>query len=312
MKHGFIIKRMPPDLLPAIAALACVARHASFTRAAAELEVSASALSQTVRTLERRLGVRLLERSTRRVGVTELGRQFLDAARPGLAALAQAVEALDEARTRPAGVLRLNLSRVAAEILLVPHLGAFAEAYPDVTLDLHGDNRLLDLVAGGFDAGIRLGESLAQDVVAVPLGGPQRLATFAAPAYLRGRQVPQTPADLPGHRCVNLRLAAGGLYRWEYEYARDGRAFDMAVAGPLIGNDNGMLLAAVRAGAGIGCAFEDEVRGDFASGALVPLLRDWWPAFPGFYLYYPGRAQMPRKLRAFIDFMQPRLAQTGP
>ncbi len=304
MKHGFIISAMSPELLPAIAVFAEVARHASFTKAAAQLGVSASALSQTVRTLEKRLGVRLLDRSTRRVGLTELGRQFLDAAAPGLAQLAQAVSGLDEQRAQPTGVLRLNVSNVAAHVLLVPHLADFLAEYPHIRIDLHCDNRMLDLVAGGFDAGIRLGESLAQDVVALPLSRPQRMACFAAPRYLQGRTPPVTPQDLQQHACLNFRMSSGSVYRWEF--ATEGRVFDVAVQGPLVGNDNNVLIAAVRAGAGIGYGFEDEVKDDLAAGALVPLLQAWWATFPGFYLYYPSRAQMPRKLRAFIDFMQPR------
>lgn len=295
---------MSPELLPAIAAFARVACHASFTRAAEELGVSPSALSQTVRTLEQRLGVRLLDRTTRRVGVTELGQQLLNGAAPALAALAHAVEGLDEARDRPAGLLRLNAARVSAELLLFPHFGDFAQAYPDITLELVCDNRMVDLVEGGFDAGIRLGESLAQDVVAVPIGGPQRMVTFAAPRYLAGRALPRTPEDLRDHRCLNYRLTTGGLYRWEY--AQDGRALDIEVAGPMVSNDSDVLLAAARSGAGIMVAFEDAVREDFASGRLVPLLEPWWPSFPGFYLYHPSRAQVPRKLRVFIDFLKQR------
>lgn len=298
--------RMSPDLLPAIAAFARVAHHASFTRAAEELGVSPSALSQTVRTLEAKLGVRLLDRSTRSVGATELGRQFLEGARPALAALAQAVEGIDEARDKPAGLLRLNVARVSAELLLYPHFGDFAAAYPDIVLELVCDNRMVDLVEGGFDAGIRLGESLAQDVVALPIAGPQRMVSFAAPRYLEGRTPPRTPEDLREHRCLNFRLTTGGLYRWEY--AQDGRELDVEVAGPVIANDSEVLLAAARAGAGIAVAFEGTVREDFDGGRLVPLLEPWWPSFPGFYLYYPSRAQMPRKLRVFIDFLQARHA----
>lgn len=297
---------MSPDLLPAIAAFARVARHASFTRAAETLGVSPSALSQTVRSLEQKLGVRLLDRTTRRVGLTELGQQFLDGARPALEALAHAVEGIDEARDKPAGLLRLNVSRAAAEQLCYPHLGDFADAYPDVTLEFVCDNRMVELVEGGFDAGIRLGESLAQDVVAVPIGAPVQVVTFAAPRYLQGRKLPRTPEDLREHRCLNYRLTTGGLYRWEF--AQDGRVLDIEVAGPLISNDSEILLAAARAGAGITSAFESAVRDDFASGRLVPLLQPWWPTFPGFYLYYPSRAQMPRKLRVFIDFLQARHA----
>jgi DNA-binding transcriptional LysR family regulator len=299
---------MSPELLPAIAAFARVAHHASFTRAAAELGVSPSALSQAVRTLERRLGVRLLDRSTRRVGVTELGARFLADAQPALAALAGAVAEITEARDAPAGLLRLNLSRAAVDIVLLPHLAEFASAYPDVTLELVCDNNFVDLVAGGFDAGIRIGESLAQDVVAVPLGGPQRLVTFAAPSYLTGRTRPETPTELGQHRCLNARFtASGALYRWDYQHA-DGSRFEVAVQGPLISNDGDVLLAAARAGAGIGCTFESLVQADLDAGRLLPLLEDWWPTFPGFYLYHPSRSQMPRKLRVFIDFFQHRRA----
>ena len=297
---------MSPELLPAIAAFARVAHHASFTRAAQELGVSPSALSQTMRTLEQKLGVRLLDRTTRRVGVTELGQQFLEGAQPALTALAQAVEGIDEARDKPAGLLRLNVSRVAAELLFFPHFGAFAAAYPDITLEFVCDNRMVDLVEGGFDAGIRLGESLAQDVIAVPVGGPVRMVTYAAPSYLKGRKLPRTPEDLREHQCLNYRLTTGGIYRWEY--AQDGRVLDVELAGPLISNDSDLLLAAARSGAGIATSFEGAVREDFASGKLVPLLEPWWPTFPGFYLYYPSRAQMPRKLRVFIDFLQARHA----
>lgn len=295
---------LSPDLLPNIATFARVAHHASFTRAAAELGVSPSAVSQTVRLLEQQLGVRLLNRSTRRVGVTEVGERFLKDTAQNLAGLASAVAQIDETRDRPAGILRINSSRVAADILLRTHLGDFAEAYPDITLELTCDNRLLDLVAGGFDAGIRLGESLAQDVVAVPLGGPLRMVVFATPGYLKGRAPLHKPADLPLHRCMGFRMSTGALYRWEFEKA--GRAFDMEVPAQVISNDNGMLLEAVRAGAGIGYAFEREVQRDFEQGTLVPLLKPWWPTFPGFHLYYSSRTHLPRKLRVFIDFLRER------
>jgi len=293
-----------PTLFPAIAALARVAHHASFTKAAGELGVSPSALSQTIRTLEQRLGVRLLDRSTRRVGVTEIGMRFLHDAQPALAALASAVEGVTELRDRPAGLLRLNVSRTASDILVMPHLPAFLEAYPDITVELHCDNTLVDLVAGGFDAGIRLGENLAQDVVAVPLGGPHRIATVAAPRYLAGRALPQKPEDLLTHRCINVRLPTG-IYRWEFTHR--GRQIEIAVDGPLITNDGDVLLQAVRAGAGIACAFEVQVQADIAAGRLLPLLQAWWPTFPGFYLYHSSRLHVPRKLRVFSEFMHDRL-----
>jgi DNA-binding transcriptional LysR family regulator len=294
---------MQSDLLPAIAAFERVAHHASFTRAAAELGVSASALSQTLRTLEKRLGVRLLDRSTRHVGVTELGRRFLQQAEPGLASLAAAIDALNESRDRPAGLLRLNVSQTAAQIVVLPHLAAFIDAFPDVTVDLHCDNALVDLIAGGFDAGIRLGENLSDGVVALPLGGRQRLATVAAPSYLQGRKPPHKPEDLRLHRCLQARLPSG-TYRWEYTHK--GREFDIETHGPVLSNDGDVLLGAARAGAGIACAMEVQVEDDLSAGRLVPLLKPWWPSFPGFCLYHPSRSNVPRKLRAFIDFMSAR------
>jgi DNA-binding transcriptional LysR family regulator len=295
---------MPPDLLPLIAAFERVAHHASFTRAAAELGVSPSALSQNLRTLEARLGVRLLERSTRRVGVTEIGQRFLIDARQGLATLATAVAGLDELRDQPSGLLRLTLSRTAADLVVLPHLPLFLETFPAITLELDCDNTLVDLVASGFDAGIRLGENLAQDVVATPLGGPQRLATVAAPRYLKDRAAPRVPQDLMQHRCLNVRLGES-LYRWEY--AHKGHRVDIQVGGSLITRDGDTLLNAIRSGAGIGLAFESQVREDLTAGRLVPLLQAWWPKFPGFYLYHPSRAHVPRKLGAFIDFLRQRL-----
>jgi len=298
---------MSPELFPAVAAFARVAHHASFTRAAAELGVSTSALSQNMRSLEERLGVRLLSRSTRRVGLTEAGQRLLRDAGPAIAALVAAVEKVHESRDRPAGLLRLNLSRAAADAVVMPHLVDFLEAYPEVTVEMHCDNALVDMVAGGFDAGIRLGEKLAQDFVAVPLGARQRLAVVAAPRYLRGRTEPQTPADLAGHRCLNGRLGVG-LYRWEFSH--QGRDLEMDVAGPLLSNDGDLLLDAARAGAGVAMAFEVLVQEDIAAGRLVPLLRPWWPDFGSFYLYYSTRTLMPRKLRVFIDFMQMRCASS--
>jgi DNA-binding transcriptional LysR family regulator len=294
---------MDADLFPAIASFARVAHHANFTRAAAELGVSPSALSQTMRGLESRLGMRLLERTTRRVGLTEIGQRFLSEALPALAALAGAVDGLNEWRDRPSGVLRLNVSRTATDIVVMPHLADFLEAYPDITVDLHCDNALVDLVEGGFDAGIRISENLAQDVVALPLGGSHRIATVAAPRYLAGRDAPQTPAELVNHRCINVRLPSG-LYRWEF--SGEGRTFSVDVKGPIVTNDGDTVLSAVRTGAGIALAFETQVIADIAQGRLVPLLEPWWPRYEGFHIYFSSRLHVPRKLRAFIDFMQSR------
>lgn len=300
--HNGVIRA---DLLPGIAAFAQVAKYGSFTKAAVMMGISPSALSQTLRTLESRLGVRLLERSTRRVGLTELGKRFLGCAQPGLAALASAIEDVNELREKPTGLLRLNVSRTAADVVLMPHLTAFMDTYPEITLEIHCNNELLDLVAGGFDAGLRIGDDLAQDVVALPMGGIHRIATVAAPSYLQGRESPMTPEELRHHRCVNIRLA-DRIYRWGYSH--DGHLIEIQPPSPLISNDSDTLMQAVRAGAGIGCAFEAQVQNEIAKGALVALLEPWWPSVSPFYLYYPSRTHVPRKLRAFIDFMRARLS----
>lgn len=299
--HNGVIRA---DLLPGVAAFAQVARYGSFTKAAAMMGISPSALSQSLRALESRLGVRLLERSTRKVGLTELGQRFLGYVQPGLLALTSAIEDVNELRDRPTGLLRLNVSRTAADIILMPHLAAFMDAYPDITLEIHCDNALLDLVAGGFDAGIRVGENLAQDVVALPMGGGHCIATVAAPNYMQGRETPRTPEDLRLHRCLNIRLA-NGVYRWEYIY--DGRVIEMEPPGLLISNDADTLMQAIRAGVGIGCAFLAQVQAEIDNGQLIALLKPWWPSVSPFYLYHPSRTNVPRKLRAFIDFMRVRL-----
>ncbi|HWY23464.1 MAG TPA: LysR family transcriptional regulator [Nevskia sp.] len=295
-----------PDQLPAVAAFARVAQRASFTRAAAELGVSPSALSQTVRTLEARLGMRLLNRTTRRVGVTEAGAMFLQRVLPALEQLGAAFSELDELRGKPAGTLRLSLPRLAMRTLLTPLVGEFCRRYPEIRLDLMADDRFVDLVGEGYDAGIRLGESLAQDMIAVRATREQRIAVVGSPEYFRDNPVPQAPADLHEHPCIRFRFSSGVIYRWEF--GRDGQEFDIDVDGPLICNDNALMIAAAKQGLGLAHVMEDLVREDLRSGALVRVLEDWCPPFPGLYLYYPSRAQMPLKLRVFIDFLQERLA----
>ncbi len=293
---------IPGDLLPAVAAFARVAKCASFTQAAAQIGVSPSALSQSVRSLEKRLGVRLLNRSTRHVGVTELGRQFLDQVTPALEQLGNAIDGLDERKDQPAGLLRVNLSHVASDLLLKRHIAGFFDTYPEIQLELMFDNRLVDVISAGCDAGIRLGESLEKDMIAVPLGGRQRTAVFASPAYLEKSGTPQKPEELINHQCINIRRTSGDIFHWELQ--NDGRDFEIKVSGNLTGNDNTALIDMVREGMGIGYAFEYEVTDDFGRGTLTPLLEKYWPSFPGFYLYYPSRQHMPRKLRVFIDYMQ--------
>lgn len=300
---------MSAPSLPAVAAFACVARHGSFTRAAAELGVSTSALSQTVRALEAQLGVRLLARTTRRVGLTEHGGRFLQRVAPGLQQIDAAFADLDFLRDRPAGTLRINLAAVAAEQLVCPHLPDFLARYPEVTVELYADRRLADIVEGQFDAGIRLGECLQRDMVALPLGPMQRQAIVATPAYLARRGVPATPDALTGHDCIRWRRSDGRIQPWEF--TRGGRDFQVEVDGRLVVNDTVMGLDALRRGTGLGQVFAWQVRGDIAAGRLQSVLEDWQAPFPGWFVYYPAREHMAPKLRVFIDFMRERLDAGG-
>lgn len=297
---------MDPAQLPALAAFAAVARHGSFTRAAGETGVSPSALSQSVRTLEAQLKTRLFNRTTRRVALTEAGAQFLERVQPALAALSAAIDALDETRDQPAGTLRVTLPRIASELLVLPHLGEFARRYPQVRLELDLDDGFTDLVAAGFDAGIRLGESIAQDMVAIRLGGDVRIAVAAAPSYLERHPKPQTPDDLAAHNCLHYRFAtSGGIYRWEFVRPDDPqRVFDIETRGHFVTNDMRTMVRAAEQGVGLLHVIEDHVREQLADGRLVRVLEAWSPTFQGFFLYTPSRAQMPAKLRALIDFLQ--------
>jgi DNA-binding transcriptional LysR family regulator len=294
-----------PEQLPAVAAFARVAQLASFSKAAAALGVSPSALSQTVRALEARLGIRLLNRTTRRVGVTEAGALFLQRVLPALEQFAAAFSELDELRGKPTGTLRISLPRTAMTTIVLPLLRDFCAAYPQIRLDLIADDRFVDLIGEGFDAGIRLGERLAQDMIAVRATREQRSAVVGSPEYFERNPRPLEPADLHRHRCMRFRFSSGVIYRWEF--GRAGQEFDIDVDGPLICNDNALMHAAAKQGVGLAHLMDDQVREDLTSGALVRVLEDWCPSFPGFYLYYPSRAQMPLKLRVLVDFVAARL-----
>lgn len=288
--------------LPAVIAFSRVARLGSFTRAAAELDVSPSALSQTVRTLEEHLGVRLLNRTTRRVGLTEHGARFLAQVAPGLEQIDAAFDDLDAVRDRPTGRLRINAGRIAIRTLVEARLPVFLARYSDVQVELFADDTLADLVAGGFDAGIRLGECLARDMVARPLGGPQRMLVVGAPDYYARHGSPRVPEDLIHHDCIRQRLPGSGrLLAWEF--SRAGRDFEVDVGGRLIFNDSALMHGPVLAGLGLAQLFDTIVADDIAAGRLVPVLEQYTPSFPGFYIYYPARRQLAPKLRAFVDFM---------
>jgi len=288
-----------------LAAFAVVAEERSFTRAAARLGVSPSALSHTLRRLEEKLAVQLLARSTRSVSTTQAGERLLARLNPAINEISSAVEQLGEMSGHPSGHIRISAPGEAARRVIAPMLPKFVETYPDIIVEVLIEQAFTNIVERRLDAGIRLGESLEKDVVAVPVSGPLRMAAIASPAYVRRHGVPKTPRDLRSHRCINLRLpSAGTIYKWEFE--RGAEKMDIAVDGPLIFDAGGMVVDAALAGVGLGFVLEDRALDHFKSGALVRVLADWCPPFPGFYLYYPGRRQVSPALTAFIDAIRVR------
>lgn len=286
-------------------AFATIVEEGSFIRASAKLRISPPALSQTIRQLEARLGVRLLNRTTRSVSPTAAGDTLFTRLGPVFRELEGAVADIHAARDQPAGSLRVNVPRVAAMRFIAPILGDFQRAYPDIGLTVIIDDMLTDIVEGRFDAGIRLGERLEKDMVAVKLSGDLQMAAVAAPAYLAGRHTPRHPGDLHQHRCINFQWPGGGnIYRWEF--ARGKRALEIAVEGKLTVNDTDLLLNAVLGAAGIAYMIDYQVQPWIENGRLVRFLEAWSPSFPGFYLYHPSVRHVPPALRAFIDFVRER------
>jgi DNA-binding transcriptional LysR family regulator len=292
----------------ALRAFRAIAGYGSFTRAAAALDVTASALSQTLRQLETQLGTRLLHRTTRRVGLTEAGHELLQRINPPLKELDAAMDALRQHGDRPAGLLRLTVSDAVADSLLDPLLGEFMARWPDVKLDVHVNNGLSDLIAEGFDAGIRLGERLQRDMVAVPVSGPMRSVVVGSPGYFARHGRPKQPRELEAHDCVNFRqVSSHALYRWEFAHRsgpRKGRWFEIAVNGRLTVNHIPLAVRAACDGSGLAYVLEPSARAALADGRLESVLDDWLPPFEGFYLYYPSRFQVPPKLRVLIDFLR--------
>lgn len=281
---------MKRDELGDLAAFLAVAEDRSFTRAAAKLGTSQSALSHTVRRLEARLGLRLLTRTTRSVSPTEAGERLVETLRPAFAGIEARIDALSELRDRPAGTIRITCGAHAALSILWPALEKFLPLYPDVRVELATDYRMVDLAEGRFDAGVRLGEHLADDMIAVPISPQVRMVVVGSPDYLATRSIPQTPHDLSGHACINLRLPTrGGLYVWEFE--KDGRPLNVRVDGPLIINDMDLMVRGALGGVGLAIVMEDQVTHHVAAGRLVRVLEDWSPPFPGYHLYYPSRRQ---------------------
>jgi DNA-binding transcriptional LysR family regulator len=285
-----------------LATFAVVANERSFTRAAAKLGVSQSALSHAIRGLEQRLDLRLLARTTKSVAPTAAGAALLKDLSPALEQIDRALSKARSVRHRPAGRLRLVMSRSAAVMVLLPRLAAFAEAYPDVVLDIVTVTGPVDLVAGEFDAGIQLGEFIQKDMIAVRLTQQLRLAVVGSPGYFASRSIPQKPKDLNEHRCLSLRLP-GGPYRWEFERGR--KAVTIGVNGPLILDDTNLVIRAALAGVGLGLAYEEQVAEYVAKRRLIRVLRDWSPAFPGFFLYYPSRQHQPAALAALVQALRP-------
>lgn len=283
-------------------AFAVVAAERSFRRAADVIGVSRSALSHRMRHLEEQLGVRLLHRTTRSVSVTDAGSRFLARITPTLSELNATLDTLADDRGEPGGMLRINASRAAARLLLAHIVPAYLRRYPAVELDLVSEGRLVDIVEQGFDAGVRLGEAVPQDMIAVKLGGAMRFLAVASPDYLRRFGTPSVPDDLHKHRCIRQRLPSGKRYRWEFE--RRGQEIAIDVPGSLTLDDNELMVEAAADGLGIAYVPEIVASERLASGQLVALLEAWSPPYPGLMLYYPGHRHVPAALRAFIDLLK--------
>jgi DNA-binding transcriptional LysR family regulator len=298
---------MNKDQLDGLLALKLVAEKRNFTAAAEELEISPSAVSQLVKQLESRLGVALLSRTTRSTSLTEAGEQFLNLAGPALDQILVALEAVGSYAQKPSGLLRLNMPRVIYPSLLAPIITSFTKKYPDVCVEVFFEDQASDIVESGFDAGIRLSDILAKDMVAIKLIGPVKFVTAGAPKYFNKMGRPKHPKDLLMHNCMRIRLGSAGLYdRWEFE--QKGKAFQVQVKGSLIFNDSLVMSNAACEGAGILYTTEDAIADKVRSGKLEIVLNQFAPTSAGFYLYYPKRSQVLPKLRAFIDHLR---EQTG-
>jgi DNA-binding transcriptional LysR family regulator len=280
---------MQRDELGNLAIFRAVAEERSFTRAAALLGLSQSALSHAIRRLEASLGLQLLTRTTRSVMPTDIGERLLDSLGPALDEIESRITMLTELRERPAGTIRITTSAHAAHTLLWPAIDRLTDQHPDINVELNIESGLTDIVAERFDAGVRLGERLEQDMIAMRIGPQLRMATVASPEYLTRRGIPKVPQDLSGHACVNLRMVSGSVYAWEYE--KDGRELNIKVGGQLMFNDGDLLVAAALAGHGLIHLVEDRVTPHIAEGSLVRVLEDWCEPFDGYHLYYPRRRQ---------------------
>lgn len=294
---------MRRDELADLLAFAAVAEERSFTRAAARLSTSQSALSHTIKRLEARLGLRLLTRTTRSVAATEAGERLMETLRPAFDDIDARLSALTALREKPAGTLRITTGEHAAASILLPALTRLLPRYPEIAVELNIDYGLTDIVKERFDAGVRLGEQIAKDMIAVPIGPPMFMAVVGAPSYLARRGVPKSPRDLARHSCINLRLPTrGGLYAWEFE--KGARKLNVRVEGQLVLNTSSLIAKAALAGMGLASLPSHIVENDIAKGRLKQVLADWCPPFPGYHLYYPGRRQRSPALSLLVEALR--------
>jgi DNA-binding transcriptional LysR family regulator len=282
---------MPRENLNDLLAFLAIARERSFTRAAAKLGVSPSALSHTIRGLEERLGLRVLTRTTRSVSPTEAGERLLQNVGPRVEEIEAELDALSELREKPAGTIRITTAEHAAQTILWPKLAKVLPQYPDLKVEIIIEQGLTDIVAGRYDAGVRLGEQVAKDMIAVRIGPDERMAVVGAPSYFKRRPMPEKPQDLVDHDCINLRLPTlGGLYAWEFEKGK--RDLKVRVEGQLVFNATAQMITAALGGFGVAYVPEDLAQPHVAKGHLKRVLEDWCPPFSGYHLYYPSRRQL--------------------
>ena len=294
-----------PSLVSSLTWFAHIARHRSFTKAATEMEVTRAALSQHLKGLEQHLNVRLLNRTTRDMSLTEEGQRLLDVLQPALTAIERAVSEIGEAHAEPTGLIRMNSSRVAARLLIEPHMREFLARYPKLRLELVMDDGLSNIVAEGLDAGVRLGESLDEHMVAVPITPPLEMAIVGSPEYFERYGMPETPADLMKHNCLAYRFTSSGtIDRWSFTSPdEEKRTVVFEPQGNAVFNDDDSMLHGALQGVGLVQHIDLCVQRHLADGSLVRVLAAWCPPFPGFYLYVPSRSQMPAKTRALMDFL---------
>ena len=295
---------LDPSLLPSLVWFARVVRHRSFTKAAAEFDVSRVAVSLQIKTLEEKLNVRLLHRTTRDMSLTDDGLRLWESIQPALQSIEQAVVQVHEAQDEPTGVIRLNSSRIAARTLVEPHLEEFLALYPRLTVELVLDDGISNIIADGVDAGIRRGESEAEHMVAVPISQPLSFAVVGSPAYFEKHGQPQRPEDLTQHNCVRYRFASSAsLLNWSFTDPKKKSEFSVEQQGNYITNDDLAMVNAAVNGIGLVQHLDLAVKQHIADGTLVRVLEKWCPPMAGFYLYIPTREQMPRKVRALMDFL---------